>query len=278
MALIRLEAPPGTFARAPLALVACQIHFEPILRLTEADFVAPFQEAVRDKYPTLSQVAGLQIALAAGGLRAEPADLGAWAFGSVDQRWQITLGRDNLTIQAGQYDSYEDLRERFLEVLRLFVEIYSPGARLRLGLRYINRLAFDDVTTIDGWRELVRPELLGLAGSIGVVDPGDVKHAFGQARLATEESQMVVRHGFLEPGTLTHPDVEPPQLPHFVLDMDHFDMRRFEAINPDDTGEQLDSFHEDILRLFRWALTDKGAARLEPTTAETDAAAAGARS
>ena len=163
MSLIRVDAPRGRFGRAPLALVACQVNFEPILKLSEEETVASFQDALREQYPTLSRVAGLQISLGAGGLRTEPGGPSGWAFASADQKWQIALGRDNLTIQSKESVSYEELRDRFLEALRLFVELYQPGARLRLGLRYINRLTFDDVTTIDAWQELVRPELLGLA-------------------------------------------------------------------------------------------------------------------
>jgi uncharacterized protein (TIGR04255 family) len=60
---------------------------------------------------------------------------------------------------------------------------------------------------------------------------------------------------------MTHPDVPPPELPHFVLDMDCFDVRRFESIDPKQLRSQLNDFHADIHRLFRWSLTEEGAAR-----------------
>jgi uncharacterized protein (TIGR04255 family) len=264
MALIRVEAPGRTFLRAPIALVACQINFEPILRLSEAEFVAPFQEALREQYPTVNRVGGIQFTLGGGGLSAEPADAGGWAFASSDGQWQIGLGRDNLTIQSAEYVSYEQLRDRFLAALRLFVDEYRPGARLRLGLRYINRFVFDEATTVDAWRKLVRAELLGLAGAPEIVNEEDVRQSFGQARIAREDSQMLVSYGFLEAATLTHPAVAAQALPHFLLDMDQFDLRRHDSIDLDRAQGELDEWHDDIHRLFRWALTEEGAARLEP--------------
>src|SRR5438034_722853 len=109
MVLIRVPDAPGTFDKAPLALVACQVNFDPLLRLSEAEFVAPLQEVLRDNYPIVSRVGSVQLSLGSAGLRAEPADLGAWAFASADQNWQLTLGRDSLTIQAKAYESFESL-------------------------------------------------------------------------------------------------------------------------------------------------------------------------
>jgi uncharacterized protein (TIGR04255 family) len=263
MSLIRVAETRGSFARAPLALVACQINFEPILRLSDPAFVAPFQDGLRANYPIVNRVAGLQLTLGEGGLRADPGEAaGAWAFVSVDGTWQVSLGQSALTIQSKEHGSFEVLRDRFVEVLRVFVETCQPGARLRLGLRYINRFAFDDATSVDEWRTLVRPELLGIAAARELVDAEKVMHSFGQARFAQDESQMVVRYGYLEPGTMTHPEVTPPEGPHFLLDMDQFDVRRVEEIDVESVRDQLDDFHEDIHGLFRWALTDEATNRL----------------
>ncbi len=263
MALIRIDAPRGTFAHKQLALAACQINFEPILRLGEASAVASFQDAFREEYPTLARVAALQINLGASGFRAATGQGDSWAFASADQRWQMVLGRGSLTIQSRNCSSYEELRDRFLTALRSFVDLYEPGARLRLGLRYINQIVFDDVKTIEGWRKLVRPELLGLAAAEGLIESDELKSSFGQARFASDESQMLVRYGYVEPGLLTHPMVPPQQRPHLLLDMDEFDVRRVEKIDPEQARRELDEYHEDVYRLFRWAFTDAGIKRLE---------------
>lgn len=272
MTLIRVQVPQGTFTRPPIALVACQVNFESILGLSEAGFVAPFQEALRSRYPVANRVGVLQINIGGdASLSTERPESGGWAFSSSDGKWQIGLGRDNLTLQSTDHVvSYDELRDRFLDVVELFVEQFQPGAQLRLGLRYINRLAFDDASTIDTWRRLVRPELLGLAAADELVEQEDVKQSFGQARFARDEDQMLVSYGFLEAGTLTHPAVAPQPLPHFLLDIDQFDVRRHESIDLDETRRVMDGWHDDIHRLFRWALTNEGVERLGPADSTTD--------
>jgi uncharacterized protein (TIGR04255 family) len=263
MSLVRGTAPRGVFARAPVALVVCQVQFEPILRLGDASSVAPFQDAIRDRYPVVSRVGGIHLSLGEEGLKAQPAaERGAWAFASPDEDWQIVLAQNALTVQARQPESYEAIRDRFLALVTNFVDLYQPGGRTRLGLRYVNRILFDDATTVATWRTLVRPEVLGLAASGDLFDDEAVRHSFGQTRVAQDESQMIVKYGFLEPGVLTHPDVEAPTSPYLVLDLDQFDVRRMPTLDPTSIHTELDEYHEDIHKVFRWVLTPSALQRL----------------
>jgi uncharacterized protein (TIGR04255 family) len=138
-----------------------------------------------------------------------------------------------------------------------FVREYEPAARHRLGLRYVNRLIFDDAETVSDWRGLVRPELLGMAATDALAADESILHSFGQTRFAHAESQIVARYGYMEQGVTTDPAVEPSKLPSFLLDVDHFDVRRFDEVSVPFALEQLDDFHEDIHRLFSWCLTDE---------------------
>lgn len=263
MSLVVGTAPRGVFARAPVALVVCQVQFEPILRLGDAASVAPFQEALREVYPVVNRVGGLQLTFGEQGLTAQPTtESGAWAFLSADGEWQVVLAQNALTVQAQQPESFEAIRDRFMAAVRTFIELYQPGARTRLGLRYVNKLAFEDATTIGGWRSLVRPEVLGLAASPDLFGDDDVRHSFGQTRVAQDESQMIVKYGFLEPGVLTHPDVQAPTSPYFVLDLDQFDVRRMASLDLGSIETELDGYHEDIHRVFRWVIAPETAERL----------------
>jgi uncharacterized protein (TIGR04255 family) len=261
MPLIRPELPRVRFVTPPVALVICQIRFEPILRISDPAFIAPLQEAVRDEFPTVSRVSGIELAFGPEGLKADPTTSGAWSFASVGGDWQLIIEHESLTLQSRKHESYELLRERFTSILSTFVELMSPGARMRLALRYVNRIEFEDALNVSKWRELVRPELLGLAATNELADDGTIKHAFGQVRFAAEESQMIVRYGFMEEGTTTHPEVEPSGTPYFLLDLDHFDIRRFETIDLPEIKDQLDGFHEDIHGVFRWTITEEAARR-----------------
>jgi len=261
MTLIRPDVPRVRFASPPLALVLCQVQFEPILRISDPAFIAQFQDAVRTEYPSVGRVGGVELAFGSEGLKAEPTTSGAWSFGSSDGQWQLVLAPEALTLQSPKHESYELLRDRFIAVLRAFVELVEPGARTRLGLRYVNRIAFDDAHSVARWRELVRPELLGLAGTSELAEDDAIRHAFGQVRFVQDESQMFVRYGFMESGMAHHPDVGISETPYFLLDLDHFDVRRMTSIDIEQIAAELDAFHDDIHRVFRWAISAEAAER-----------------
>jgi uncharacterized protein (TIGR04255 family) len=249
------------FAAPPVALVICQIRFEPILRISDPAFIAPLQEAVREDFPTVSQAGGIELAFGPEGLKADAATSTAWSFSSEDGDWQLIVEHGALTLQSRRHESYELLRDRFLSILSTFVELMDPGSRLRLALRYVNRIEFEDAVSVAKWRELVRPEVLGLAATDELAGDDTIKHAFGQVRFAADESQMIVRYGFMEEGTTTHPEVEPSGGPYFLLDLDHFDIRRLPTIDMEAIRGQLDGFHEDIHGVFRWTITEEAASR-----------------
>lgn len=263
MTLIRPDVPRVRFAAPPLALVLAQVQFEPILRISDPSFISQFQDAARVEYPSVGRVGGVELAFGSEGLKAEPTTSGAWSFSSSDGEWQLVLAPEALTLQSQRHESYELLRDRFLAVLRTFVELVEPGARTRLGLRYVNRMAFDDAHSVAKWRELVRPELLGLAGTDELTDDDAIRHAFGQVRFAQAESQMFVRYGFMESGIAHHPHVGISDTPYFLLDLDHFDVRRMPTIEIEQIAAELDAFHDDIHRVFRWAISAEAARRFE---------------
>jgi uncharacterized protein (TIGR04255 family) len=270
MPLIRPEAPRAMFERSPLSGVICQVQFAPILGINDAAFIASFQEELRVDYPNLGRVGGVDLTVGPGGIEAKEAEQGGWLFSAADGAWAAVLAPNSLSLRAEQYTRYEELRERFLHVLDRCIEYFKPATRTRLGLRYINRLAFDDVTTVGAWRRLVKPELLGIVASADVADDAVISHSLGQTRFAQEESQLLARYGYLPSPVVVTDGVMPesPSGPHFLLDFDHFDVRTFPSLELDAIAEQLDGFHEEIHRLFRWSLTEEGAERLGIVDAE----------
>jgi uncharacterized protein (TIGR04255 family) len=187
---------------------------------------------------------------------------GGWSFASSDDERQIIVGADSLVLQTRRHTTYEVLREEFERILSSFVEEYAPSARHRLGLRYVNRLIFENAKSISDWRRLVRPELLGMAATAALADDDEILHSYGQTRFARSESQIIARYGVMEQGETSDPTLQPSNLPSFLLDVDHFDVRRFDEVSVPVALEQLDEFHEDIHRLFSWCLSDDARALL----------------
>ena len=260
MPLIKPEVTRALFDRSQLTLVVCQIQFEPILAIGQPNFIAAFQEAIRGEYPGLARVGSVELLVGPDGIGAKPTEASGWAFDSQDGR-TVVLDANSMALEVRSYRTFDDLRKRFADLLTTLLETIKPGERTRLGLRYINQIRFDDASSIGAWRSLVRPELLGLAFSPELATDETIKHTLGQTRLAEEDSQLVARYGFLPAGVVM-PGAPPAETPYFLLDLDEFDVRHFPTIEPEAALQQLDSFHGDIHRAFRWALMPEGAARL----------------
>jgi uncharacterized protein (TIGR04255 family) len=265
MPLIRPEAPRALFERSPLRGVICQVQFAPILALNDPVFIASFQEDLRPEYPNLGRVGGVEVVVGPSGVEAKEAEQGSsWLFATADGDWAVVLAPSGLSLRAERYTRFEDLRERFLWVLERCIQHFAPAPRTRLGLRYINRMEFADVTAIGEWRPLVRSELFGIAGSDEVADDAVITHSLGQTRFAQEESQLLARYGFLS-GAMAIDDAvttDAAATVHFLLDFDHFDVRSFPTLDPEQIAEQLEYFHDETHRLFRWCLTEEGTRRL----------------
>jgi uncharacterized protein (TIGR04255 family) len=263
LTLIRPKAGRAVFERSPLTLVICQLQFAPVLGINDPSFVAAFQEDIRTEYPHLGRVGGIDLVVGPGGVEAKEAEPGGWQFTSGDRAWSLVLSSNALTIRAESYTRYEDLRERFISSLERAIERFRLSGRTRLGLRYVNQLVFEDVDGVSGWRESVRPELLGLVSSPELAADEVVMHSLGQTRFAEDESQLLARYGYVPTAVvLGDTSGEAAPRPHFLLDFDHFDARSFDDIDPAAIGDQLDYFHGEINKLFHWCITEEGARRL----------------
>ena len=266
MALINPPAARTFFRAPPLTLVVCQLQYDHILAINDVKYVGPFQEFLRPTYPQVSRVGAIDVVLTSGGVEAKQGPADGWSFAQADGTKSVIVSANALTLEVREYTRWEEVRDSFLAVLKGFIEHVNPGGRTRLGLRYVNRLRFDDISHAHEWTKIVRPELLGLASSAEIAADEAITHSLGQTRFAEEASQLFARYGFLEAGVAPTAGDPPPEEPHFLLDFDHFDARRFPTVDPTAIQAQLEEFHEAIHRLFRWCLTDEGFNRLDPIT------------
>jgi uncharacterized protein (TIGR04255 family) len=261
MPLIRPQVPRAIFRSSPLTLVAGQVQFEPILAISESSFIASFQEAIRASYPRVGRVSSVEMAVGPDGVEARPKSTNGWAFSSPDENATIGLDANSLALELRSYRTYEDFRAQFAQVLTTFLALVDVGERTRVGLRYVNHIRHDSPANIASWRDLVRPELLGLAASSDLAADEYVMHSISETRYAEEESQLIVRYGYVHLPSVAGP-TGISTAPAFLLDLDHFDVRRTPTIDADQVMNQLDYFHKDIHRVFRWAITDAGATAL----------------
>lgn len=233
------------FASPPLKAMLGQVRFPKLLKIAEPASVAPFQIAIADDFPTLTQEQQLQILLGptGGGTGAQK----LWRFTSDDRAWSVLLGIDSLTIEAEwtQYTEYTAWRARFERVWQAAVEHLGPSAVVYQGLRYIDHLERD----LPGpeWARWINPELLGAVAVPLFAD--SLQQALTDLRFKTDDSMLSFKHGIVGLG--------PENAPGYLLDFDCFTQSPPSGADTPSMLARFDSFHDIIWRLFRWSLTDE---------------------
>ena len=237
---------------APLVRVIAQVRFPPVLSIEKRDFVAPFQEAIRARYPILRAEQTRGVLLGAQGSVPMPPAV-TWRFTGLDEKWRVSLATDFAAIETTAYESRSDLLARLEEVIRALEAHVAPKMVDRLGVRYIDRIKGAAVNNIG---RLVRPEILGVAGTAAAQH---ASHALSEAvfSLPDQRSQMRARWGILPPNATVDPSaIEPIEEPSWILDLDIFssESRPFEssAILSDARV-----YAERTYSFFRWVVTDE---------------------
>jgi uncharacterized protein (TIGR04255 family) len=252
------SSPRVVYGRNPLVEVICQLRFPTILEIAAKE-PADFQERVRESYPLYKgPEAGVVPRELAEVLSRLPIQMTAednsHKFAAAESERLITLARDFVAVTEKKYRRWEQFRDEIVRAKDALEEIYRPAFYTRIGLRYQD--VIDKATLgLDGepWSELINPSLAGLLGSRGLREI--VREVEGVAILDIDEvvtgASVTVRHGLAS--------VENRRV--YLIDVDCFTAGRS---NLNDVIGILDSFNRLAGDLFRWAITAKLTAALEP--------------
>lgn len=236
--------------RAPLVRVIAQIRFPPIASLGRADFMAPFQEAIRARYPILTPERTAGFMFGPQGVMLQNSDGVVWRFHDKLNTWSVSLGPDFVALESTAYTDRDDFFGRFDEIVRALDQVAKLPVYLRLGVRYINRVRGPELETLP---VLVRPEVLGLAGSMVT----GFNHSICESLFTQEDVALSTRWGRLPSGTTTDPAaLLPIDEPSWVLDLDMFRaaQRDFDAA---EVLNECRRFAETIHGFFRWCVLPK---------------------
>jgi uncharacterized protein (TIGR04255 family) len=237
---------------APLVRVIAQVRFPAILSLGESSFVAPFQEAIRLKYPVLQPEQTSNFVIGLQGL--ESTSSMVWRFIDKTEKWRVSLTPNFVTLETTDYLSRSDFLQRFKEILTATDVHIKPQVLERLGLRYISRLTGQDVDQITTF---VRSEVSGvLASEIAT----DVEQSICDAffNLPEKRGQIHSRWGRIPPHSTIDPTaIEPIANPSWILDLDMFTIPFSEIQSFEVEGIMNDAgyFAERLYTFFRWAVT-----------------------
>ena len=245
--------------QAPLARVIAQARFPTILAIHDRGKVANFQEALRERYPRLSEDHVHRIELKAN--QAPNVDQSLiWRLVDREQnpRWRVSLGVNFVAIETSDYHSRQDFLDRLRVVLAAVETAFKPAEATRLGMRYIDRLTGNAVDRVS---DLVQPEILGITHPAQNLDSAlgaSIIHLMTEAQfLAGDSSRIQGRWGKLPPNTTYDSDaLEPVAEPSWVLDLDMFTSVP-QPFASEGLLQKTTEFAECLYWLFRQMVTDE---------------------
>lgn len=239
---------------APLIRVIAQLRFPEILSVEQRDFVAPFQEAMRDTYAVLRQEQTQGILLGPGSIAPTKPKI-AWRFSDSSGAWRVSLTSEFLALETTRYVSRSDFFGRLRSLADAVVEHIGPSQLDRLGVRYIDRIAGSEVDAI---ASLIRPEVRGIVGTSIATQ---AVHTISESLFELTDARMLARWGCLPPGQTVDPSaIEPAAEKSWILDLDMFSTAPM-PFAVDQVISEAQRYAERIYTVFRWAVTDEFLAR-----------------
>ncbi|MFY9580855.1 MAG: TIGR04255 family protein [Gaiellaceae bacterium] len=250
---VRLDQPDRTqLASSPLTLVVFQLRFETNLLASEARTAREFHQQLGGRqgdYPVIEPVSSLAVQVASfPGL--DPAvsqrqSTGGWRFRSDDAAWVVSLMPDSVSLETSQYGTWEQFRERLAQVIGTLQNVLAPVFEQRLGLRYVNQIAFPDVREPGEWEQWIRRELLGPLLHERLMEGV----TFSRQQLGLDLGDDVVCS--LSHGSFPTADGEGLA---YLLDYDVF-RQTSQPFAADDVLEASDNFNTHALALFQLSVT-----------------------
>ncbi|HSS77995.1 MAG TPA: TIGR04255 family protein [Thermoanaerobaculia bacterium] len=259
------DSPRVLYSRNPLIDVISQLRFPPILRI-DSEVPAGFQERIREDFPLLSEEDPSLFAdlppeftqFMKAGLSSQ-AKRNVWKFESEDTNWAVTLTREFVALQTKEYNQWEEFRVRLRGVLDALQAEYRPSFLTRIGLRYQDLIVRSTLGLTDlPWSDLLQPHVAAEFSSPSLRTA--VREAAHRVliELSHQKGNVNLQHGTAR----RQGDKEIS----YLIDNDFFTEEKMEVAN---ALERLDLFNREAGRLFRWCISDRLHAAMEPTPIAT---------
>jgi uncharacterized protein (TIGR04255 family) len=243
---IRLNSPP-------LIEVVCQVRFPAILKIAKEE-PSDFQEVVRERFPQIELEQGVRVEFPGPGILDKPSTRlqpRIYHFRTINEQTAISLTADFFALSTYQYTHWGDFSEGLAFTNDAMQQIYRPAYATRIGLRYINRLNFDNTgsQTTEELLGLLRLETTAmLQGEVWQ----DADSLLCQLAFSQEEAILNVRLA---------KETGDDGLPAFLLDFDYFERGKLKL---DDLVDRCERYHRIIYDVFRWCLLDESLVRFNP--------------
>lgn len=250
-----LTAPPikeVPLPNSPLVRVIAQVKYPLIASTEKPEFIAKFQEAIRDTYPVLRPEQTQSIVLSAQGVTAIGSQK-TWRFSDLDGNWRVSLAPDFVALETTAYSSRKEFFDRLEVIVNALEHHVGPKVLDRIGVRYIDRIRGE---AIDRISDLVRPEILGVA-ALSIAKSTQRTMSESLFDFPGKKTQLLTRWGMIPAHETYDPNaLEPIDEKSWILDIDMFsaEQRRFNGV---EIAGEAREYAERIYRFFRWAITDE---------------------
>lgn len=242
--------------RTPLIVVVAQVQFPAVASITREEFMGPFQERIRSRYPVLRQEREVGVLVTPQGVAPSTAATPVWRFHDKTNDWRVSLAPEFVALDTNAYVSRADFLSRLGEVLHALADVVGPATFDRLGIRYVDRLPLQEPDGLKELAQLVRPEICGLAtADLGTAN---LLHSLTDAEFAIgDDAVLHARWGVLPPKILLEPlHRESVDVPSWLLDLDMYTTASAD-FEEQSVLHRVERFSQSIYRFFRWAVTDK---------------------
>ncbi len=281
MALAFGEHNDVIFKKAPLVTVLAVIRFEPVLSLMSEVGIVGFQEGIRSRYPHFSnkesgeiQIENQQPNVRNINVRKVPP---VWMMQDESNRWRVSLAADFIGFQTLTYRNFDEFLERLMDILAVLDRTVHVSNSTRIGLRKINILTHPNISSPQDWKELLRPELLGIAG---IEHPGQLSNHRSTTSIKDGHAQFTIISGpickteseFIKNSLQLTPAAKSESLGSetneslvdILFDLDYGTIAPCRVGNGEEISKVLKEFSSGITSFFHWSITQKYYDWLEP--------------
>lgn len=248
-------------SKSPLARVIVQLRFDKLARLSTGDKYANlFIDILADEYPYLEQSREVTLTFEDSKVKESEGGERIWTLKDSAGAWQVLLSPSFVALQTSKYVSRADFSDRLATVVGAFATVVGSPKIERYGVRYSNQVS--DPGALRRLPILVRPEILGILGSLG--PDADLPQSLTESHFNTTASDeleggisgLIGRWGTLPPGAVLEPTMTPLPVRHWTLDLDAYRLGSME-MDGMALGRQFRELSDRVHTFFRWAVTEK---------------------
>lgn len=135
------------YKNPPIAEALCEIHFEEGLQWN-ATFFGLFHEKIKDEFPEAKELHGMAMGFQPkpGGIDQQLRQVGIrMRFYRENKTALVQISKNLLAVNLlPKYPGWENFKPLILGQLNDYISVIQPKAIIRIGLRYINRIALPE--------------------------------------------------------------------------------------------------------------------------------------